>query len=294
MRQEGFFSEVNMTKSDRSLHTPSVFSKQNLLYVQEVGRLKSLTPHKCVRENIDSFLIMLVVSGKGNLEVEGNNYVLSQGDCAFIDCVKHYEHISDAENAWELAWIHFNGNMARAYYDLFGKYNGKDVFRVQDISAWNDIIGELLQKQKEKSLIAELTSGEMILHLLNKVIECVSDETVSEGEGLRKIANHIREYLNENYSNENIQNEICQIFEQESTKVNDIFLKYFGISIDEYISNRRLNAAKELLRFTIKPIKEIAREAGISDVETMQELFRRQEGVSAEEYRAKWAQWIKS
>lgn len=294
MKQEGFFSEVNMTQSNRSLHTPGSFAKQNLLYVQEVGRLKSITPHKCIRENIDSFLIMFVVNGNGNLDVEGHNYTLSKGDCAFIDCMKHYEHISDEENAWELAWVHFNGNAARAYYDLFMKYQAKEVFHVQNIDMWDHMIGDLLEKQKDKSLIAELVSGEMILHLLNRIIECVADETILAEESQREMSKQVREYLNENYAVNNIEKELSQVFEREVIQMNGTFSKYFGITIEEYISNRRLNAAKELLRFTIKPIEEIAKESGIGTAADMQEMFGKEEGVSAEEYRAKWAQWIKS
>lgn len=43
------FATEGMTSSDRSLHTPGDYAQQNLLYVQEVGRLKSLKPHRCIR-----------------------------------------------------------------------------------------------------------------------------------------------------------------------------------------------------------------------------------------------------
>ena len=49
IKKDGLFFNEGMTKSDRSLHTPGSFAKQNLLYVQEVGRLQSLTPHKCIK-----------------------------------------------------------------------------------------------------------------------------------------------------------------------------------------------------------------------------------------------------
>ena len=45
---EGIFASEGITKSDRNLYTPSSFAKQNLLYVQEVGKLESLTPHGSV------------------------------------------------------------------------------------------------------------------------------------------------------------------------------------------------------------------------------------------------------
>ena len=114
---------ADVTKSERYLHTPSSFAKQNLYYVQEVGKLQSLIPHKCIREKLDSFLIILVLEGRGCLTVKDKEYTLKNGDCAFVDCNEHYEHISEEKDAWTLAWVHFNGSTVRSFYELFMKYN---------------------------------------------------------------------------------------------------------------------------------------------------------------------------
>ena len=294
IKGDGLFSRENVTQSDRSMHTPGAFAKQNLLYVQEVGRLQSLTPHRCIRENLDSFLFLMVLEGKGCLDIEGKHYEVKQGDCALIDCMKHYEHMSDEQDAWKLAWVHFNGHGARGYYELFNKYSGSDVFTVSDINGWNQLIGDLLEKQNDKSLIAELSCGESLLRLMNSIINCVAGDVVVEGENSRLRANEIREYLNEKYADGNVLEALETDFEQTITVLNTGFSKCYGISIEEYVGNRRLNAAKELLRFTIKPIEEVAIESGIGNRIVMQQLFREKEGLSAEEYRAKWAQWIRA
>ena len=43
------FSNQGITVSTRYIHTPGEFASANLLYVQEVGTLKSLRPHKSTR-----------------------------------------------------------------------------------------------------------------------------------------------------------------------------------------------------------------------------------------------------
>lgn len=292
VKKEGLFSGEGTTRSDRSLHTPGNFAKQNLLYVQEVGRLESLSPHRCVRENLDSFLFLIVLEGKGSLDVREKHYEIKQGDCALVDCMQHYEHISDEEEPWKLAWVHFNGHGARAYYDLFVKYNNKNVFSTKDLQPWDTLIGKLLDKQNDKSLVAELSCGELLLQLMNLVIMQVAGDAVAEG-GSRQAANEIREYLNERYAESDVLSMAEQEFLRGIAELNAVFGRYFGISVEEYVGSRRLNAAKELLRFTVKPIADVARESGIGDVIAMQHMFREQEGMSAEEYRMKWAQWIK-
>ncbi len=294
IKRESLFATKDVTRSERSLHTPGSFAKQNLLYVQEVGRLQSLQPHKCIREKLDSFLFLIVLEGKGSLTVEDTEYSLEKGSCAFIDCMQHYEHISDAVDAWRLAWVHFNGNAARAYFDLFLKCNHeKNVFSTEDVESWNGLIGTLLELQGDKSLQAELHCGERLLHLVNRIIDSTSQGMILDNREEKQFAKEMREYLNEQYADADVKGKVEQAFGGDFDVLSEKFRKYFGISIEEYISNRRLNAAKELLRFSIKPIEEVIAETGVGDILNLQQMFRQSEGMTAEEYREKWAAWIR-
>lgn len=293
MSKVSLFSKENVTRSERSLHTPGTFAKQNLLYVQEVGRLESLTPHRCIRENLDSYLFMIVLEGKGTLEVRGQEYEITKGNCALLDCMNHYEHISDEQDAWKLAWVHFNGVSAKAYYDLFYKYQQENVFEIKDIEQWNALIGKLLEKQKDKSFLAELGSAEILLQLLNKVIEVVVDKDTLKAEEFKQKNQSIREFLNEEYANQNVLKALEMSIGSKIDTLNEDFSRYYGIGIIEYLENKRLNVAKELLRFTIKTAEEISVESGIGTYEVMEKLFVDKEGVTPQEYREKWAQWIR-
>lgn len=295
IKKESLFAAWGTSQSDRCLHTPGSFAKENLLYVQEVGKLRSIQPHRCVRENLDSFLFLIVLEGKGSLDVKGKHYPVQKGDCALIDCMEHFEHISDEQEAWKLGWAHFNGRSARGYYNLFLKYNkDANVFTVPDAGKWEELIEKLLARQKERNLQAELECGELLQHLLNRVIESVMDLDAAASEEEKATANAIREQINASYADAGVLKELEQSFEMPAGDLNSRFRRYFGITLEEYISNRRFNAAKELLRFSIKPIGEVAAESGIGDLISMQQMFRDNEGMSAEEYRAKWAAWIRS
>lgn len=294
VKKEDIYTTVAMTKSERYLHTPGSFARQNLLYVQEVGHLKSLQPHKSVREKLDSFLILMVLEGKGILEICDKKISVSKGDCAWIDCMDHYEHISDDKDAWKLAWVHFNGKSARAFYELFMKLNNlQSIFRVENVEEWFNIIKEIMTYQRERNILSELFCGEQLLHLLNKILKCVADSTKLENEQEKLIAAEVREFVNENYAERNVLDLVSNEFESTFENIGVLFKGAYGISLEEYISRRRYNAAKELLRFTVKPMDRVAIESGIGDLILMQQLFIQNEGMSADEYRQKWAGWIR-
>ncbi len=294
IKSEGLFTTEGMTSSDRSLHTPGEFARQNLLYVQEVGRLKSLKPHRCVREQLESYLFIVVLSGGGRLVADGRQYELRAGDCALIDCWEHYEHISDENEGWELAWVHYHGNTAGNFHELFRRGNGgTSVFHVQDVEQWNCLIGQLLQLQSDRSMLAELRCGELLLNLQYRILQNLSDSGALTDAQERQLVSSVREWLNEHYVEEDIRGGLGQAFSQGIEEMDRSFEQYYGIRIGEYVDNRRLNAAKELLRFSIKPVAEVASASGMGDEAAMQRMFREKEGMSAEEYRQKWAQWIR-
>lgn len=294
VKKDDIYTTVTMTKSERYLHTPGIFAKQNLLYVQEVGQLESLQPHSCVREKLDSFLILVVLEGKGTLTIDGKEMAVVKGDCAWIDCMKHYEHISDEKDAWKLAWVHFNGKSARAFYELFIKLNHSQVvFHVENTQEWLAVIKDIMACQREKSILSELVCGEQLMHLLNKVIRCAADAAVLKNEQDKPAATEIREFINEQYAEKNVLELVANEFGKTMDDIRASFKNAYGISIEEYISRRRYNAAKELLRFSVKPMEEVAEETGIGDLIPMQQMFIQNEGMSADEYRKRWAGWIR-
>lgn len=294
MRNDGLFQTNDVTKSDRYLHTPSSFARQNLLYVQEVGRLTSLNQHRCVREGLDSLLLMIVLKGKGVLTIKDKSYELQAGNIALVDCREHYEHISDAEDAWTLCWVHFNGVSARNYYELFLKYSkGANVFSVEDTTGWEKVIDSLMEKQQDKSIIAEMQCGELLLRLLSDTIGHVADASMLRDEENRKLVQDVREYLHENYADAEVVQKVSGIYSLPYEEMNRLFRVYFSMTMEEYVSNRRFLVAKELLRFSIKSVAEVAQESGIRDVIAMQQMFYDKENMTADEYRSKWAQWIR-
>lgn len=294
VKKNDIYTTVTMTKSERYLHTPGSFARQNLLYVQEVGQLKSLQPHRCVREKLDSFLLLVVLEGKGTLKIGDRQLAVGKGDCAWIDCMGHYEHISDEQDAWKLAWVHFNGKSARAFYELFSKLNkAQSVFHVEDTEEWFEIVKGIMACQREKSILSELVCGEQIMHLVNKAVKCVADFSVFENGGDKPAATEVREFISEQYTEKNVLELVANEFGKSMDEIGTTFRNAYGISIEEYISRRRYNAAKELLRFSVKPMEAVAMESGIGDLISMQQMFIQNDGMSAEEYRKKWAGWIR-
>lgn len=57
IEEMGYFTD-RAVRSDRIIYTPTLFAKEALLYLQEVGSLQALKPHQSHRESLDSFCFL--------------------------------------------------------------------------------------------------------------------------------------------------------------------------------------------------------------------------------------------
>lgn len=288
------FTTTGITDSKRILHTPGEFAKKNLFYVQEVGKLKSLQPHKSQREKLDSFLFLGVLNGAGTITIGDIECKVKRGHCALINCMDYYAHESSKEMPWELMWVHFNGNTAKEYFDLFMRQNEqKNIFESENLDELEVFINKLMEYQKEKDLESELLSGNILGQLINSCLFSAMHHEKASQKKYKKMCNEIRECVNEKYQEVGLIQIFADRYGMAEEELDTCFQKTYGITLRDYIVNRRFTAAKELLRFTIKPIKEIIEESGIKNDDLFRKLFQDGEKMTAEEYRMKWSQWVK-
>lgn len=301
------FDTEGITRSERMLHTPSGFAKKNLSYIQEVGRLKSLKSHSSIRENLESYLLFLIIDGEGSVVYQDHTYPVRKGDLVFLDCRMHYEHKSSAEHPWELLWVHFNGSLPQACYPVFYEKNGgSPVLRPRTgLQPYQEIMERLMEQQKERELLVEMRSSqelsELMMECIGEAVQSAAANTPAGGtcsgndDVLRKEDYEgIREYINEHFGDVGMEEALAVQYGVGQQELSRAFEKKYGITLDAYIANRKFNKAKELLRFTIKPVKEIVVASGIGNEDTFRQLFLDNEEMTPEEYRKKWAQWIKS
>lgn len=291
MTDHTMFTTEGITESERFLHTPGEFARENFIYTQETGKLRSIQSHRCVREKLNSYLIFIVTRGSGMIHIDGKDHSLVMGDCAFIDCQQHYEHQSSETDPWELMWIHCNGKQIKAFHDLFKEKNEeKEYITVENIDKLKEYFERLLRFKNDQELLTEFKSSIII----EQIIEFLFEELARREENrLYVVYNQIREYINENYQKHTLPEKIAETFKTDLSEMNQGFQRIYGIEIYDYILKRRFTKAKELLRFSIKPVNEIVEISGICDLDLFRKMFKEHEKMTAEEYRQKWAQWVK-
>lgn len=143
-------------------------------------------------------------------------------------------------------------------------------------SSWND-------KMQNMSL-SEEDMRPYMLSLLRRAIELSTKEKDSQGKKLIKKA---LEYIEENYTRESLSlNEAAGAVEVSANYFSAVFSQEMEMTFTEYVTQKRMEKAKILLRQTEKHSGEIAAEIGFKDPHYFSFVFKKTQGCTPREYRS--------
>ncbi|WP_283171247.1 helix-turn-helix domain-containing protein [Curtanaerobium respiraculi] len=92
-------------------------------------------------------------------------------------------------------------------------------------------------------------------------------------------------YINENFAKEIEQSELVQVASMSATKLKNLFKQFTGLTVTQYVLERKTDRAMHLLSDTSIPIYQVAREAGFQTASGFATSFRKQSGMTPREYR---------
>lgn len=283
------FSEKTV-ESKRILYTPSSFAREDLFHLQETGTLTAITTHSSHRSNLTSYLFFVILNGSGRLVYKGEEFLLSQGDCVFIDCNNPYIH-ETSKDFWTLQWTHFYGPGVAGIYNKYCERGGRPVFRPVSISKFVSVQNNLYSMAVSDDYLRDMRINELLSSLLTLIMEnswntehqkqTVSDNTAS-------ILAEVKEYLDFHYKEKLILDELSEMFYMNKYYMIRLFKSIYGDTIINYQIKQRINAAKRMLRFSDLSIESVGYECGFDDPNYFSRIFKKIEGSSPSVYRNTW------
>lgn len=280
------YQTSEITNTRRVICTPPAFTREHFFHVQEAGYLKSLRPHLSKRKGLNSYLIMLVLSGSGTVTYNGVAVTACAQDCFFLDCAQEYTHISSEEDPWELLWIHFYGPQADGYYTYFSEHSDWHL-RTTKSNELISAIETILQLHENRNENTDILVANQITNILTLIATEASDKSAISSTLGTKLQN-IRIYLDNHYTEEISLDFLSEHFFISKYYLSREFKREFGTTIIQYVLLKKITYAKELLRYSDSSIEEIAHQCGIDDASYFNKVFRKLEGCTASEYRRKW------
>ena len=287
--------------SERLLYTPSEFAKQNLLYLQEIGRLTAQKPHTSKRQGLSSFLFFHVLSGSGQLTYGGQTYEAVAGDCVFINCEEAYSHTTHKDDLWTLQWVHFYSENLPAIYQKYLERGGQPVFHTSGSgtlfpgavtgSSPETLWSRLNATAHSTDFIRDIRINESLSGLISFIMSYSWNPALQkqpkEGQA-RSYVSAVKDYLESHYGEKITLDNLADRFLVNKYTLSKDFKKQYGTSVINSLLLTRITHAKQLLRFTRLSVDEIGAACGITPLYYFSRIFKQIEGVSPSEYRQRW------
>lgn len=281
----------DLVKSRRIIYQPSSFAMQNLLYLQETGSLTAIKPHTSSRQNLSSFLFFYVLEGEGSLTYNNQTYSMKKGDCAFIDCRNKYSQSSSSKNLWSLKWVHFYGSNMSEIYSKYLERGGEVCFSVADEAKnpFVPLLDLIMETASSSSYIRDMKINEELSQLLTILMEYSwnpEKAKTANTNGLN-IAN-VRAFIDQHYTEKISLETVAKQFNVNKSYLLRVFKENTGLTVNNYILQKRILMAKNELRFTNKTLDVIALECGLEEANYFIRVFKKIEGLTPGEYRKRW------
>lgn len=251
------------------------------------GHYRKAHGYTCYRpEGTRDWLIMYTLSGKGLINNGDGNYAeCTERTLTIVSPGTLQDFFTEEGYVWEKLWAHFLPRFTWADWLPAGHTNGcifqlhidnEGASRAIESAFWRVLSYKL---DRDVLLRDELT--------MNALVEIIL-LAASQNRQQKKLDPRISEVLDilaKGYMEEHSVDKLAAQVSLSPSRLSHLFKEQVGDSIIETLVKYRLNQAEKLLRYTLRPITEIALEVGFHSPDYLTRRFTGSFGVSPSQYR---------
>lgn len=236
-------------------HTHSTLAEELFFYPLCVGHFFCGDGYEVNRNGYDSILVLYVEEGSGVVRQQGREVKLQAGSFALIDC--YAPHFYAASCDWEIYWLHFDGVLARRYFELCTQSGG--VLAPNDPRACAQRLRRIFGIFHDQGAPNEAVLSRLITDLLTELMLC---EIAQGGQntvgGMEEVLSYITKHLEQPIS----LDELARRAALSPFHFSRMFKRETGFSPHAYLVRSRVDRARYLLKSTNLSVKEIAFSTG--------------------------------
>lgn len=264
--------------SEYYIYTPSATARQLFLFPTHIGLYHYLPGYSLNRSNYDSFLMMLILDGECDLNLSGEYFHAKKGALTLIDCYAPHQYESSC--GWKALWLHFDGPVARNYYNYLSQKYG-NLFVPADFHTIYQETTELFNIFQSGSKINEADISQRITGILNHLITPDSSGSSMPYMPVKEVISYISRHFSEPLTLEDLSERACL----SPFYFTRIFARETGMTPHQYLISTRISVAKFMLKSTSFSIKEIGYQCGFSSVTSFCTTFKKWEHQTPGDYR---------
>lgn len=265
------------------------------LFYPESNRFPELSLRHCGYEKCEpghsfgpavrgTYLIHVILEGSGSFMVNQQTYRLGKGDGFLILPELQTFYKADEKDPWTYCWIAFEGTAAEEVVHDMGLGRESPVFHSSRPQEIQEIVRDMFLN-REMSRAMQYLNQSLLYRCFSILLDDI-EVTIGSPTGRNKIVSEAVQYIEDCYSDPSVKvAQIAKNVNVERGYLYSLFMKYLGLSPQEYLLKFRLTKATDLLDHTDLPIDKISGNCGYQDPVTFSKAFRKMFGMPPGKYR---------
>ena len=252
-------------------HIPTDTAVHTLLCTNELGYVEADASYRIIGTPQKSILFGYTTDGAGMLQYKSVKYPLKSGSLFCIDCSNPHSYWAD-QGLWEFYWFHAIGDVSAPLFKSFKR----DVLVQQDVKHFVNLWENLFMLAETNSLFIDMKMASIINNMFSLVFE---EETHDNR------MNKTEEFIRQNFDKKITIDDMAKVACISKYHFSRLFKESTGQSPYKYLSQYRIDKAKDLLISTNLSVNEIALRVGFDDMSSFFYLFKQHMHVSPLQFR---------
>jgi AraC-like DNA-binding protein len=266
-------------------NTPGAAAKRLPFYTTAAGFFAAGAEYFTEREGMeDNHLLFYTVSGQGSLNYRGQQWELTPGSAALINCGEYQRYATASATPWVFKWVHIGGAAVGEYESRINRGAFCPVPLGEDCKT-DGALDDILRLLREKAdLCADVRICEALMGILTELVTGNLFPDESHSLHRQQVRQAIR-YMQEHYRTIGGVDEIVAHAHLSKYYFLRQFKAHTGMGLYEFLNSHRVDVAKGLLRDAACTVGAAAQAVGFNDVNCFIRYFKKVTGVTPAVYR---------
>lgn len=256
-------------------------SANSLFYIYNYAVIQARYPYSLTVSQLSCFLVLYTTAGQCTLQYDDQEYLLPAGSIAFLDCNCGFHIELCNSSTWSYERLYLNSYNLSYYFDQFNldKVPVLMLKNITEVQASFTKLTDYILHNKYNILVCSMLIDSLVTNLV------IAKQTIHEQEQPPMYIHLIKDLFDLEYQRDYNLDQLSKQFKISKYTLARNFVHFIGMSPIEYLINKRITIAKQLLVETELTISEIAIRVGISNTTHFINLFRKRVGVTPLQYR---------
>ncbi|MBR3943371.1 MAG: helix-turn-helix transcriptional regulator [Clostridia bacterium] len=228
------------------------------------------------RDNSTVCCIEYIEQGTGTVHLDSTTFHPAEGDSYMLQIGHKQDYFSDTDNPFKKYFINVQGERIEK---LIGAHGLTNHYHFPGLNTKQELC-EIIELAKDTNC----DNTVKIVGLLNEIFFKMHASVQKESDS-PDIAVQMKDFLNTKLHAPFKIEELCRAFSRSESQIIRIFKTAFGITPYAYVLSGKISLAKQMLRDSNLPVKEIAKQVCFADEYYFSNVFKNKTGLSPTAYR---------